>query len=288
MDTGHRHMADKDFRAAAEAFAAADVIMEVPTTSLALGKAQIELGLFLEAVNSLRRAARFPVVEGEPEVFAGARKEAAELDYEVARRIPSITIIVKGSTAAEVTVDGEKLDAENVGLPYRVNPGEHTIVAGGTGLLPTTSTITIEEKQSRRVELVVKTDPNHKPDPVADPAPPTPPREEGMPSWLLPAVGFGVGGAGLILGTVTGLVSINKTNKLEDACGGPCPESRRDDYDEIITLANVSNVGFVVGAAGAAVGVVGLVLMLTGDDDETTGGLPIIVTPHGLGLHLSF
>jgi hypothetical protein len=78
-------------------------------------------------------------------------------------------------------------------------------------------------------------------------------------------VAFGVGGLGLIVGTVAGIVASNKESAL-DCPNLRCPVSEHDDLDSARSMALVSTVGFAVGAVGAGAG---LVLLLTAGSSET-------------------
>ena len=94
------------------------------------------------------------------------------------------------------------------------------------------------------------------------------------PSYLVPVVAFGVGGAGLVLGVITGVASLSKVDDLEAACPvKACPPALQGDIDSANTLANVSNVGFALGAVGVVVGVVTLVLVGEGSSAEVSSAL---------------
>ena len=73
-------------------------------------------------------------------------------------------------------------------------------------------------------------------------------------------VAFGVGGAGLVLGAVTGFLAMSKHSDLSNSCtNGNCPATSQSDVDSYHTMALLSTVGFVVAGVGAAAGVVLLV-----------------------------
>jgi hypothetical protein len=74
-------------------------------------------------------------------------------------------------------------------------------------------------------------------------------------------VALGVGGAGLLVGTITGVMAMSKKSDLE-CQGKACPSSQEDALDSAKTMATVSTVGFSVGLVGVGVGVV---LLLTGN-----------------------
>jgi hypothetical protein len=90
----------------------------------------------------------------------------------------------------------------------------------------------------------------------------------------LPWIAFGIGGAGLAVGAVTGVMALGKHSDLSDACpSGTCspqtPEEEarfENDVSEYHTLGTISGIGFAVGAAGIGTGIV---LLLTSQDSES-------------------
>jgi hypothetical protein len=73
--------------------------------------------------------------------------------------------------------------------------------------------------------------------------------------------GFGLAGAGILAGSITGLLSIGKTWTAKDSCvDNRCPPSTFEEIDSARSLATISNVAFVVAGVGAGVGIVGLLL----------------------------
>ena len=74
---------------------------------------------------------------------------------------------------------------------------------------------------------------------------------------------LGVGGAGLLTGTITGIVAISKKNGLE-CPDHQCPPSQYDKLDSARTFSTISTIGFGVGIAGAAAGTV---LLLVGKSE---------------------
>ena len=72
MDDGDRKLRVGDYRGALDAYIAADKIMRVPTTGIAVGRVQEKLGRLLEARDTWLRVARYPVKLDEPEPFTEA------------------------------------------------------------------------------------------------------------------------------------------------------------------------------------------------------------------------
>ena len=100
------------------------------------------------------------------------------------------------------------------------------------------------------------------------PAHPEQPGENGPPKSHSPTlvtwIGAGVGAAGVIAGSISGLMSISLVSKLGNECGsskscmGGSPGG--NDYASAHSLATVSDVMFVVGGVGAAVAVATLII----------------------------
>jgi hypothetical protein len=70
-----------------------------------------------------------------------------------------------------------------------------------------------------------------------------------------------VGGPALLVGAIAGGISLSNTSSIKSACSGDvCPSGERGAISSATTIANVSNVGFALGAAGLVVGIVGVLL----------------------------
>ena len=112
-------------------FKAADSIMGVPTTGFEVARTQADLGLLIEARATLRRVLAIPQRPEDPEPFSIARDKAKRLDAELSQRIGAVRVLVLGVTHRHVfvTVDHDEVPAAALGLPFRVNPGTHRVVA---------------------------------------------------------------------------------------------------------------------------------------------------------------
>ena len=98
-------------------------------------------------------------------------------------------------------------------------------------------------------------------EPTDGKAPAPPPGDTGR-SWVGPGIAFGAGGAALVLGAVTGALTVTRMDEVRKTCGEGlmCPDDYRDEVDGARTLGHVSTAGFIAAGVGAAVGVVLLVL----------------------------
>ena len=261
MDLGDEKSAAGDLEGALAAYQAADGIMGVPTTGLEVGRALEKLGRLVEARDAFVRVTRFSRETGESPVFTTARDKAAELATALAARIPQLTLKITGlpsGVRAEVSLDENPLRPEVLGLPLKVNPGKVSVKATAPGYLPLEREETIAERETKEIVLAFQADPHaHATTPGHEVA--TAPgelRAEDAPSRTSMWIAFGVGAAGVATGSVTGFMSLSKTDHAKESCdGNRCPEAVEKDIESAKTLATVSNVGFAVGVLGAGIGV---------------------------------
>lgn len=285
LGAGQKKFDAGDYAGAAKAWQAADDIMHVPTTGIRLGKAQEKLGKLVEARDAWLEVARHPVAPDEPKAFTAARQEATTLAAAVEKRIPSVTVTVSGVPAdveLDVAVDGVSVPPAAATLPRKVNPGAHHLSVSAPGYLIQEQDFTLEEAESRTLNVELARDPNAAAPPVVPPtepvapapapapgpiaAPPGDPQaDSGGGSSTLTIVGFTLAGVGVVVGGVTGIMSATKTSDIKAGCEGTrCPEDSQSDIDSAKTLATVSNIGFGVGILGLGVGILGLVMDSSG------------------------
>jgi hypothetical protein len=267
-----------DLHAALEDFAAAHAIMVVPTTGLELGKTQVKAGKLVEALDTLLSVTRITPSPREPRAFRRARAEAKKLSAELGPRIPALRVRVSGSAAngASVRIDDTAVVPESIGAPMKLNPGSHTVVA--TSVDGDEQTVTVELMEGDEREVTLQLD-----------APP--PADDAVASETqtnpLVYAGFAVGGAGLIVGAVTGALAIDKYGEVAPQCpAGQCPPETHDDIDAGTTLGTVSTVGFIVGGVGLAAGIVGIFLPLESGTDAGEEGAEAEVEDTALWLRL--
>jgi len=262
---GDRKFTARDFAGALASYQAADAIMKVPTTGVEVAKAQEALGQLVEARDTLLAVLREPPAAKQPAAFLRAREEAEASAASLADRIPSIHVVVSGvdaSVARTVRIDGEAVPAEAVSLPRKLNPGPHRVEVSAPGFRDAALDVTVTEGQAleQQVTLVAA--------PSGAPRPPVPAAEEATAAPVAPDasrtspwvyVGFGVGAAGAVAGSITGAMSLSKTSSLKDHCpGNVCPPQLSGERNTASTLATIADVSFAAGIVGAAVGVVAL------------------------------
>jgi hypothetical protein len=283
MDVGKTKYEEGDFIGAAEAFEGADKIMGVTVTGLWRGKALDKLGRLVDARDVLLAVARIPAGDNEPAVLSDARNEAAELQLEVAGRIPEVTFLVTGLQAPaepSVTVDGEAVPLSTLELPQKVDPGRHKIVATAPGHFDLSVEVEVRDGESQKVSLVFRAngEPIVPPPPKPPPGPVQPPANTGLSGLAVTAIVAGsIGGASLLVGAITGGLSLSRASDAKSNCvDGLCPAEDESARDSSVTLAHVSTATFVVGGVGAAVAGVALIMELTGDEPQTGALVPLL------------
>ena len=155
---GDRRFEARDYAAALEAYRGAHAIMDVPTTGIGLGRAQDALGQLVEARDTFLEVARLPRRPREPAVFARVRSEAEQLADAIAERIPSIQAEVSGAPAnveRTVRLDDVALAPAVVALPWKVNPGPHTVTVTAPGYREATERVVVTEGQHTTVRLAL-------------------------------------------------------------------------------------------------------------------------------------
>lgn len=289
-----------DKEGALASFKAADALMNVPTTKLALARAYLALGRLVEARDAAYRVSQIPVAPKEPAPFKDARSAAAQMADDLAKRIPSVTLNVIGVPSddeANVTVDGAAVPAAALSAPRKMNPGKHQIVATlkerdeGT----VKQEITLAEGDNKKVDLDL-TELGKKPKKVATAAvepklspvtepPPASASEKKMSPLVWIGGGLAIAGAGV--GTAFGLMSMSDKATADESCReGKCPPQAHDALDSANTNALISTIGFA--AAGVGVGVCVAGLFLSKSNKSPTARVTPFVTASAAGLYGSF
>jgi hypothetical protein len=270
MDQGDAQTEAKDYAAALKLYQAAHDLMGVPTTGLEVARTQLALGQLLEARDTALAVTRIPSQKHESRAFTQARHEAQQLADSLSARIPSIQLKITGVAEGvdlTVRVDGADVPQSAARLPRKVNPGKHHIEVIAPGYQSATRDVTVDEGKEvpTEVDLQQATTPTaataQSPLVGSRSASPAPAPTAAAPRRGLPTlsyVGFGVGTAGLLMGSITGIMTMAKTSSIKnDHCGGgnDCDPKAQSEMDSADTLSKLSNIGFGVAIVGVAVGV---------------------------------
>jgi hypothetical protein len=288
---GYDALERKDYATAVDRFRHADALVHAPTIGVDLARALIGLGRYVEAYEHYELVIREGVPKGSPaswkQAVDDAQKEVADLEP----RLGWIVIHVMGPLDPQVTIDGVDVPEGALGARRAADPGKRAVRASADGFEPSSQTVAIKEGQEQVVTLVLQR--SAAPHPVAaaaaEPSPAPPPKHVSrVPAWIA----FGVGGAGLVVGTVTGIIALGIHSDLADQCPtGHCQttddaqyKSMSSDLSRYHTYGTIAGIGFGVGVAGVATGVV---LLLTGSASERTqqrATLWPVVGPREIGM----
>jgi hypothetical protein len=286
MQEGRDLRDQKDLKGALQRFQAADQLMNVPTTGFEVASTQVALGLLVEARETLNRVSHMPVQPKEPAPFKEARQKAESLDEGLDARIPAVTVIVKGGVGAKLTVDDIAVPPAMNGLPLRINPGHHTIVANLPSQRGESDVDLLEgDKKEVTINLAAKTT-------IAEDsnAPPTSDTKPSKGSYVPAILAFGVAAAGVGVGAVTGVMTLSKQSDLQAACPNKiCGPAQHGDVDSANTLGLVSTISFIAAGGVAAVGVVLLIVGKPSKPAETTTAkIRPWISPAGAGVFGTF
>jgi len=151
------------------------------------------------------------------------------------------------------------------------------VTVRAAGYREASETLRLAERDRKVLPIALERDPNARVEPETDSdgRQPQPTADDAGGLSPLVWVGFGVGAAGLVAGTITGAVALSKTAKLRDTCGSTiCGPQHEDDVQRAEAIAHGSTVSFALGGAGVALGLVALLWLSGGDDESGPAGAP--------------
>lgn len=222
-----------------------------------LARALAEMGRWVDAkarYDAIQAEGRSPSsTAAEREAYAVAASEADALEA----KIPTIRLSIRGDFT-DVTIDGEAIDPAQLGAPILVDPGPHRVEvrAGEATAMETFSAV-----ENERRELGIH----------------APATEMGEVTYLPAAMAYGVGGISLVVGAVTGGVSLSKVSSFSERCVDlSCPPEDEPEADAARALGTASTVSFVVGGVAVAAGVAFTIWAPGVEGDEAQA---IVLTP---------
>jgi hypothetical protein len=258
---------------------AAEKLYHAPTTLERLGECQVSQGRLVAGTESLNRVVREPLPANPPAAFVSARQRAQQVLTTAMPRIGKLRIHVDGATPEQVsvTVDGASVPSALFDADRPTDPGNHLVKAVAPGFRDATAQVRLADGEGRAVSLTLEADPNAVVAVIPPPQPGMPPPTTGTVTTTTTtaetttssgggnrglALGvLGLGAAGLVVGTVFGVLALSEKSTLDGECvQKSCPGASQSDINALGTRATVSTVGFGVGIAGVAVGTV---LLLT-------------------------
>jgi hypothetical protein len=276
--------------------------LQAPSIALWSGRALVKQGKLVEAAERLLEATRLPT-SGDTQVQQQAKADADKELEQLRPRIPNLVVAIEGAGENDVTVtlDGKAMPSSLLGEEQPANPGLHRLL-GKRGNEEQTTEVTLAEGERKQVVLrfgasagggaaaATAATPDAG-DSAATAA--APDKTTGGGKRTLAFVALAAGGAGLVLGGVTGALALSKRSELDDSPScrdGKCLNAVEADVSSLRTFRTLSTVGFIAGGALAATGVV--LLLTSGSSAEQGSGarsrLALGVGPGQLQLEGSF
>ncbi|WP_437818641.1 hypothetical protein [Sorangium sp. So ce1078] len=198
----------------------------------------------------------------------GERPKVARQERDkLAPLVPELSLALPPGAPAGTVVkrDGRVVESAALGASVPVEPGEHVVSTQAPGGPVWETRIQLAQGEKKQVELQVK-------DASAPPADGLSGRRAAM------VVAGGVGVAGLVLGGITGALTLGKKSVVEEHCGSgigvsdetSCDQTGMDAAESASTTGLVSTIGFGVGLAG--LGAAAVLYLTEPEPSETTAG----------------
>ncbi|HET7540304.1 MAG TPA: hypothetical protein VFK05_10555 [Polyangiaceae bacterium] len=243
-----------------------------------LGECQVSEGKLVEGTEMLRKVLREPL-PANPSPAQTKAYERAQTVLDAAKpKIAGLTVSVSAPPGAELrlTIDGLVVANTLVDSELPADPGDHVVEASAPGYLKASARVTLGQADKKTIALKLEVDPNAPaPTPVAPgpevaaaaaaqaapkvaPAPVAPPPAPPKPPNHTAAyVSWGLGLAGVGVGTAFGLMAMNEKHDLEGTCtGNNCPPSNAGAIDSAKQKGNISTAAFAAGGLGLVLGTV--------------------------------
>ena len=269
-----------DCKGAIEKLSRAESLYHAPSILARLGECQVNVGQVVMGTENLNRVVREELAANAPKAFRDAQERAKGVLNTALPKIAHLTVRVDPPDAkAQVTVAGAAIPSALIGIERPTDPGTHEVTVSAPGYLEQKTSVTLAEGGSQEIAIRLEKDPAAA---VATPAPlvatplvttgpSAPPADtDTKKSNTLAYVTLGIGGAGLLVGGVTGLLALGKKSDLNGCVGTKCPSSQQDTLNGAKSMATISTVGFAVGLVGVGVGVI---LLVTGGNNESRARL---------------
>ncbi len=297
-DRGYAELQRGQFDKAIASFEKAEAKFHAPTILLMLAEAQIRAGKLTAARATYETIVGEKLLSYAPKEFFDAQEKAHAALTSLAGRIPKLTIQVRGIAPEQaiITLNGAKVPTASLGHAMTVDPGQYVISHRTPGMQLETQVVTLKEKARETVTLTLAPEASGpsetttpvssappSPEPPEDVAPPPPSTDDDtlhvVPGYAL----LGLGAAGVAVGAVTGVLTLNKASSIKSQCNeNVCPAGQYTEADDAKALGNISTGAFIAGAALIGGGLLWLSLdPLGGGADASVGLGPSSVTLHG-------
>jgi hypothetical protein len=288
-----------DFDTAADRFERANDLLAAPTFLVRLARARVGQGRLVEAYEIYRKIIREGVEPNKPDAFKRALADAKQEVKAVEPRLAWISVSVVGANPndVQVSLNDAVIPSAALGAQRPVDPGTLKVKAKADGYRTYETEVQLAEGEHLPpIEMRMTSLPKAEPM-VAMKKDNTPVMDDngGEPGFMsqstLGYVALGLGGAGIVVGGITGILAYSRhqdlvntpcAEKVGNHCWvlDPTPEKQKEAQQteqEMNTFATISTVGFIAGGALAATG---LILLITAPDDPDTTTAAATLRPY--------
>jgi hypothetical protein len=291
---GYDALEKKDYAVAEDRFRRADALVHAPTIVVDHARALVGMGRIVEAYERYALVIREGIASNAPASWKQAVADAEREIEPLKPRMAWLTINIQGPTEPHVTVDGREVPLASLGARRATDPGKRKVRVTAEGFVSGGRIVVLKEGEQQSITIALERAEAVDLPETAAPAQDTgaAPGEASSSSSPLPWIAFGIGGAGLAVGGVTGVMALGVRSDLSSSCPTstckPKDESdekrMQDDLSQYHTLGTVSGIGFGVGLAGVATGVVLLLTAPNAEAAPTAASLTPVVGPGYLGI----
>ncbi len=193
------------------------------------------------------------------------REDCARLVDELDKAMPTIVFEVKDSAGNDVspvrvTMDGQPLTDQLGGTPMPVDPGGHRFVFEADFLPSTEKTMVLREGEKNRHEQIVLGGVAVASASSQEASPTKAASTDGSSQRTIGLVLGGAGVAGVVVGSIFGLVASSAWSSSQSECASPtnCPSHAKavTDHDSATSAGTISTIGFLAGGALLGTGAV--------------------------------
>src|SRR5579883_2202081 len=248
-----------DYATACPQFAESQRLDPAPGTLMNLADCEEHMGRTASAWQHFVQAKEQLKADDDRVPFVQQRIAALE------PRVPHVVVRLKAGTPAGAKVLRDKLVLGQavLGTSLAIDPGAYTFTVLAPERVARKLEVTLKEGETKELELEAG-DPERAqwPTVVASPVPQAPapeappPPSDGSGKRTAAFVAGGIGAAGIVVGSVTGILAFGAAGTYKDNCtaNGACNAQGLDAASSGKTFSTVSTVAFVVGAVGLGAG----------------------------------
>lgn len=256
---GYEALRDHDYAKALDRFNRANQLVRAPTLQRDLARAQVGLGRLVDAHETYSAILREGVSEEAPAPWLKAVEDAKTELAALSPRLPWVIISVSGPAHPRVTIDGAPVPESSLGVKRAADPGRHELRALAPGYYTAKKTVELKEGETLNIAFDLEDAPPDAAPKSEDEAGTVSVATVKDPAWRKPVTigAFALGGAGIVVGSVTGILAMTKHDQLATDCRDrTCGPSEKGMLSNYRTLGRISTIGFVAGGVATAAGVV--------------------------------